>query len=139
MKSKRYKKLPEKTFDLKSETIDKLLPEIKNNCTAKFNESIDISLFINVKQKKGDVNLRTVINLPEGTGKKIKVGVVCEESKHKDAKINPSSPLLHGRSGLVSFLRKRSGNRVAQRSPDVRVISKNYIKLIIIVFCNKRS
>ena len=86
MKSKRYKKLPEKTFDLKSETIDKLLPEIKNNCTAKFNESIDISLFINVKQKKGDVNLRTVINLPEGTGKKIKVGVVCEESKQKDAK-----------------------------------------------------
>ena len=86
MKSKRYKKLPEKTFELKSETIDKLLPDIKKNCTTKFDESIDISLFINVKQKKGDVNLRTVINLPEGTGKKIKVGVVCEESKHKDAK-----------------------------------------------------
>ena len=85
MKSKRYKKLPEKTFELKSETIDKLLPDIKKNCTTKFNESIDISLFINVKQKKGDVNLRTVINLPEGTGKKIKVGVVCEESKQKDA------------------------------------------------------
>ena len=86
MKSKRYKKLPEKTFELKPETIDKLLPNIKKNCTTKFNESIDISLFINVKQKKGDVNLRTVINLPEGTGKKIKVGVVCEESKQKDAK-----------------------------------------------------
>ena len=86
MRSKRYKKLPEKTFELKPETIDKLLPNIKKNCTTKFNESIDISLFINVKQKKGDVNLRTVINLPEGTGKKIKVGVVCEESKQKDAK-----------------------------------------------------
>ena len=86
MKSKRYKKLPVKTFELKSETIDKLIPEIKKNCTTKFNESIDISLFINVKQKKGDVNLRTVINLPEGTGKKIKIGVVCEESKQKDAK-----------------------------------------------------
>ena len=86
MTSKRYKKLPAKTFELKSETIDKLLAEIKKNCTAKFDESIDISLFINVKQKKGDVNLRTVINLPEGTGKNIKVGVVCEESKQKDAK-----------------------------------------------------
>ena len=86
MRSKRYKKLPEKTFELKPETIDKLLQNIKKNCTTKFNESIDISLFINVKQKKGDVNLRTVINLPEGTGKKIKVGVVCEESKQKDAK-----------------------------------------------------
>ena len=29
MKSKRYKKLPEKTFELKSETIDKLIPNIK--------------------------------------------------------------------------------------------------------------
>ena len=86
MKSKRYKKLKENISELKSETIDKLLPEVKKNCTTKFNESIDVSLFINVKQKKGDVNLRTVINLPEGTGKKIKVGVVCEESKQKDAK-----------------------------------------------------
>ena len=43
-------------------------------------------MFINVKQKKGDVNLRTVINLPEGTGKKVKVAVVCEESKQKNAK-----------------------------------------------------
>ena len=86
MKSKRYKKLKENISELKSETIDKLLPEVKKNCTTKFNESIDVSLFINVKQKKGDVNLRTVINLPEGTGKKIKVCVVCEESKQKDAK-----------------------------------------------------
>ena len=86
MRSKGYKKLPEKTFELKPETIDQLLQNIKKNCTTKFNESIDVSLFINVKQKKGDVNLRTVINLPEGTGKKIKVGVVCEESKQKDAK-----------------------------------------------------
>ena len=86
MKSKRYKKLKEKNSELKSETIDKLLPEVKKNCTTKFNESIDVSLFINVKQKKGDVNLRTVINLPEGTGKKVKVAVVCEESKQKNAK-----------------------------------------------------
>ena len=86
MTSKRFKKLPVKTIDLPAETIDKLLSVVKKNCTTKFDESVDISLFINVKQKKGDVNLRTVINLPEGTGKKIKVGVVCEESKQKDAK-----------------------------------------------------
>ena len=86
MKSKRYKKLSEKTSELKSETIDKLIPEIKKNCTTKFDESIDLSFFINVKQKKGDVNLRTVVNLPEGTGKKVKVAVVCEETKQKIAK-----------------------------------------------------
>tara|TARA_B100000029_G_scaffold139502_1_gene134633 strand:+ start:783 stop:1472 length:690 start_codon:yes stop_codon:yes gene_type:complete len=86
MKSKRYKKLKENKIDSKAEIFEKILPEVKKNCTTKFNESIDLSLFINVKQKKGDVNLRTVINLPEGTGKKVKVAVVCEESKQKEAK-----------------------------------------------------
>ncbi len=86
MKSKRYKKLKENKIDSKAEIFEKILTEVKKNCTTKFNESIDLSLFINVKQKKGDVNLRTVINLPEGTGKKVKVAVVCEESKQKEAK-----------------------------------------------------
>ena len=41
MTSKRFKKLPEKTKDLNSETIEKLLPEVKKNCTTKFDESVD--------------------------------------------------------------------------------------------------
>ena len=86
MTSKRYKKLPQKTNELKPETIDKLIIEIKKNCTTKFDESIDLSFQINNKQKKGEINLRTVVNLPGGSGKKVKVAAVCEESKLKDAK-----------------------------------------------------
>ena len=86
MSSKRFKKLPEKTLELPSELIEKLLPKVKKNCTTKFNESVDISLQINNKQKKGEVNIRTVVNLPGGTGKKVKVAVVCEDSKAKIAK-----------------------------------------------------
>ena len=86
MASKRFKKLPAKTFELPQDIIEKLLPEVKKKCTTKFEESIDLSLQINNKQKKGDVNLRTVVNLPSGTGKKIKVAVVCEDVKIKDAK-----------------------------------------------------
>ena len=41
MASKRYKKLPEKTKDLNSESIEKLIPELKKNCTTKFDESLD--------------------------------------------------------------------------------------------------
>ena len=84
--SKRYKTLPEKTNNLPSSEIEKLLPQIKKNCTTKFDESIDLSLQINNKQKKGEVNLRSVANLPSGTGKKVIVAVVCEESKVKEAK-----------------------------------------------------
>ena len=86
MKSKRFKKLPEKTPELSSENIEKLLPVIKKNCTTKFDESVDLSFQINNKQKKGDISIRTVVNLPGGNGKKIKVAVVCEESKSSEAK-----------------------------------------------------
>ena len=86
MASKRFKKLPEKTLDLPSEPIEKLLPEIKKNCTTKFDESIDLSFQINNKQKKNEINIRTVVNLPGGTGKKVKVAVVCEDSKSNEAK-----------------------------------------------------
>tara|TARA_B100001778_G_C18395354_1_gene541719 strand:+ start:82 stop:771 length:690 start_codon:yes stop_codon:yes gene_type:complete len=86
MKSKRFKKLPEKTNELTAETIDKVLPMIKSNCTTKFDESVDLSFQINNKQKKSEINIRTVINLPGGTGKKIKIAVVCEEAKIKEAK-----------------------------------------------------
>ena len=86
MSSKRFKKLPEKTRDLNAESIDKLIPKLKKNCTAKFDESLDLSFQINNKQKKGEVNIRTVVNLPGGTGKKVKVAVVCEDNKAKEAK-----------------------------------------------------
>ena len=86
MASKRFKKLPEKTKDLPSELIEKLLLDVKKNCTTKFDESIDLSFQVNNKQKKGEVNIRTVVNLPGGTGKKVKVAVVCEDDKAQEAK-----------------------------------------------------
>ena len=86
MASKRYKKLPEKTKDLNADLIEKLLPQVKENCTTKFDESLDLSFQINNKQKKSEVNIRTVVNLPGGTGKDVKVAVVCEDNKAQEAK-----------------------------------------------------
>ena len=84
--SKRFKKLPEKTSELLAEGIEKLIPIIKKNCTTKFDESVDLSFQINNKQKKNEINIRTAVNLPGGTGKKVKVAVVCEENKSQEAK-----------------------------------------------------
>jgi len=86
MPSKRFKKLPEKTKDLTAEAVENLLSTVKKNCTTKFDESIDLSFQVNNKQKKGEVNIRTVVNLPGGTGKKVKVAVVCEDAKAQEAK-----------------------------------------------------
>ena len=86
MPSKRYKKLPKNTKELNADSIKNILSTIKANCTTKFDESVDLSFRINNKQKKNEVNLRTVVNLPGGTGKTIKVAVVCEENKIQEAK-----------------------------------------------------
>ena len=86
MSSKRFKKLPENTNMEKPDTINHLIPIVKKNCTTKFDESIDLSILINNKQKKNEINIRTAVNLPSGTGKKIKVAVVAEDDKQKDAK-----------------------------------------------------
>ena len=86
MLSKRFKKLPNNTSELPEEIIENLLTIIKTNCTTKFDESVDLSFLINNKQKKSEINIRTVVNLPGGTGKKIKVAVVCEDDKAKEAK-----------------------------------------------------
>jgi len=86
MSSKRFKKLSENLKSQESEVIEKLLPQAKKNCTTKFDESIDLSLQIQNKQKKNEINLRTVVTLPSGSGKKINVAVVCDEAKIKEAK-----------------------------------------------------
>ena len=86
MKSKRYMKLTGNSKSEKPNTINDLIPIIKKNCTSKFDESIDLSILINNKQKKNEINIRTAINLPSGTGKKVKVAVVAEENKQKEAK-----------------------------------------------------
>ena len=61
MPSKRFKKLPENTNSLPSDSLEKLVSLVKQNCTTKFDESIDLSFQINNKQKKGEINIRTVV------------------------------------------------------------------------------
>ena len=84
--SKRFKKLIEISKNKQIETIEEAIKKVKKNCTSKFNESIDVSFALNLKNKKEEANLRTIVNLPNGNGKKIKIAVLCEESKIKDAK-----------------------------------------------------
>ena len=84
--SRRYKMLTESTKIDKSITIDDAIKMVKKNCNVKFDESIDVSFNLNLKQKKEEVSLRTNVKLPHGNGKKVRVAVLCEESKIKDAK-----------------------------------------------------
>jgi len=84
--SKRYKKILDSSKDTSIVTIEEAIKKVKNNCTTKFDESIDIALHLNLKKKNEEVNLRTSVQLPNGNGKKIKIAVLCEEGKVKEAK-----------------------------------------------------
>ena len=85
--SKRYKEIKKNLKDIKIIDLKEILELIKKNSTTKFDESIDVSVRIGLKQSKGgDFNLRTVTQLPAGTGKRLKVAVLCEPDKIDEAK-----------------------------------------------------
>ena len=86
-KSKRYKEILKSSIKDKKVGSEEALNLVKKNSTTKFDESVDVSLKINLKQSKGgDYSLRTVVNLPNGSGKKNKVAVLCEQDKIDEAK-----------------------------------------------------
>jgi len=86
-KSKRYREILKNLIKDKKINIKEALDLVKKNSTTKFDESIDISLKINLKQTKGgDFSLRTVVNLPNGSGKKNKIAVLCEPDMTDEAK-----------------------------------------------------
>ena len=86
-RSKRYKEILKNAIKNKKIAAKEIIDLVKKNSNLKFDESIDVSLRINLKQSKGgDLSLRTVVNLPNGSGKKSKVAVLCEPNKTDEAK-----------------------------------------------------
>jgi len=86
-RSKRYKEILKTALKDKKISAKEILDLVKKNSTTKFDESIDVSLRINLKQSKGgDFSLRTIVNFPNGSGKKSKVAVLCESDKIEEAK-----------------------------------------------------
>ena len=86
-RSKRYKDLIKNKVIDKKLAIKDILDLLKKNSKTKFDESIDVSLRVNLKQSKGgDFSLRTIIKLPNGSGKKEKIAVLCEPDKISDSK-----------------------------------------------------
>ena len=99
-RSKRYKDILKNIVKDKKIELKDIFDLVKKTSTAKFDESIDISMRINLKQSKGgDFNLRTVIKLPNGSGKSFKVAVLCETDKLEEAK--KSGAEIYGSEDLL--------------------------------------
>lgn len=83
---KRLKKVYGAVDRSKVYTLEDAVKVIKANATAKFDETIELSVNLNVDAKKADQNVRGVIQLPHGTGKTYRVAVFAKGPKAEEAK-----------------------------------------------------
>tara|TARA_B100000427_G_scaffold313805_1_gene306460 strand:+ start:191 stop:883 length:693 start_codon:yes stop_codon:yes gene_type:complete len=86
LRSKRYKNNLEKYDETKIYSLEEGIDLIKETSNIKFDETVDISINLNIDPTFSDQNVRGVINLPNGIGKDIRVAVFAKEEKAKEAK-----------------------------------------------------
>ena len=84
--SKRYKAVRSKVERTKAYPVADAIKLVKQNATAKFNESIDVAVNLGVDAKKSDQLVRGSLVLPQGTGKAVRVAVFTQGEPAKAAK-----------------------------------------------------
>ena len=84
--SKRYKALMGTVDRSKLYPIGDAIKIVKDNATAKFNESIDVAINLGIDAKKSDQTVRGSVVLPAGTGKIVRVAVFAQGDKAQAAK-----------------------------------------------------
>ena len=65
--------------------VDEAVKQIKQRASAKFDETVEIAMNLNLDPRKPDQNLRGTVMLPHGTGKSVRVGVFARGDKAKEA------------------------------------------------------
>ena len=84
--SKRYKAMRTKVDPARTYPAQDALKMVKDNATAKFNESVDVSINLGIDAKKSDQTVRGSIVLPQGTGKSVQIAVFAQGDKASQAK-----------------------------------------------------
>jgi large subunit ribosomal protein L1 len=83
---KRLKKIYSEFDSIKAYSLDEGVALAISSATAKFDETIDIAVNVNVDPKKGEQNIRGKIQLPKSLGKIVKVCVFANADKQEEAK-----------------------------------------------------
>lgn len=84
--SKRMKKAVDGLDQVKAYTIEEAVKLVKERATAKFDETIEIAINLGVDPKYADQMVRGVVNLPNGTGRTVRVAVFAKGPKADEAK-----------------------------------------------------
>ena len=84
-KNKRLAAAQSKVEHNKSYALDEAIRLVKGNATAKFDETVEISLGLGIDPRHADQMVRGLLSLPNGTGKTLRVGVFARGPKAEEA------------------------------------------------------
>ena len=102
--SKRYKKALEGLDPEKSYVLKEAVKMLKATASTKFDETIDIAMNLGIDPKQSDQQVRGVVSMPKGTGKKARVAVFAKDKKADEAKAAGAD--LVGSDDLAEMVQK---------------------------------
>ncbi len=120
--TKRLKELSQKIDVSKEYALNEAIETVRNLKSAKFDETVEIALKLNVDPRHADQMVRGSVVLPAGTGKKVRVAVIAKDAKADEAK-NAGADIV-GSDDLIEEIQKGNMNF------DVLIATPNLMGLV---------
>jgi len=120
--SKRFDELLKKVDTKKEYSVEEAISTVKGLASAKFDETVEIALKLNVDPRHADQMVRGSVVLPAGTGKTVRVAVVAKDAKADEAK-NAGADIV-GSDDLIEEIQKGNINF------DVLIATPNMMGLV---------
>lgn len=127
--SKRMKSAYEGVDREKLYSVEEAVKILKGKTAVKFDETVEVSMNLNVDPRHADQMVRGVISLPNGTGKNVRVAVFAKDAKAEEAKAAGAD--IVGAEDLVAEIQK--GNIDFDRciaSPDMMAMVGRVAKVL---------
>ena len=120
--SKRFNELLKKVDTNKAYALSEAVETVKTLASAKFDETVEIALKLNVDPRHADQMVRGSVILPAGTGKKVRVGVIAKDAKADEA--TAAGADVVGSDDLIEEIQKGNINF------DVLIATPNLMGLV---------
>ncbi|NLK66053.1 MAG: 50S ribosomal protein L1 [Campylobacteraceae bacterium] len=120
--SKRFQELLKKVDSTKNYSIEEAVETVKTLSSAKFDETVEVALKLNVDPRHADQMVRGSVILPAGTGKIVRVAVIAKDLKADEAKVAGAD--IVGDDDLIEEIQKGNINF------DVLIATPNLMGLV---------